>query len=128
VDVDRGIGRCYIPKEDIDRFHYSSERWEKRTCDTAFRDLMKFEVDRTKALFYEGASLPALVEKDLRLELKLVWFGGMRILRKIERQKYDTFTKRPRLGGLDKFLVLSSGLLIDDLSRFGRKIEKWSLE
>jgi squalene synthase HpnC len=128
VDVDRGIGRCYIPIEDIDRFHYSLDRWEERVCDDAFRDLMKFEVDRTKELFYDGAPLPASVEKDLRLELKLVWFGGMRILRKIERQKYDTFAKRPRLGALDKFLVLSSGLLIDDLSRFGRKSEKWSLE
>jgi len=128
VDVDRGIGRCYLPIEDIDRFRYSIDRWEHRICDDAFRDLMKFEVDRTKALFYDGAPLPASVERDLRLELKLVWFGGMRILRKIERQKYDVFAGRPRLGAFDKSLVLASGLLIDDLSRFGRKSETWDLE
>jgi phytoene/squalene synthetase len=89
---------------------------------------MKFEVERTKGLFYEGATLPDSVEKDLRLELKLVWFGGMRILKKIERQKYDVFSRRPRLGALDKFMVLSSGLLIDNLSGFGKKKERWGLE
>ncbi len=128
VAVDVQKDRVYIPLEDIDRYGYSLDRLQKGIIDEEYRSLMKFEVERTMSLFYSGATLPAGVERGLQLELKLVWFGGMRILHKIRRAKYNVFKDRPRLGAWDKCSILASGLLIDDLSRFGRKNDAWESE
>ena len=37
----------------------------------------------------------------LRLELRVTWLGGMRILDRIERTRYDPQTGRPTLGLAD---------------------------
>jgi phytoene/squalene synthetase len=50
------------------------------------------------------------VDKDLRLELRLVWFGGMKIVRKIEQQHYDVLMKRPHLSAIDKCSVFWQAL------------------
>jgi len=71
---------------------------------------MCFEVDRTRDLFRDGYSLLSEVEKDLRLELRLTWNGGMRILSKIERSDYQVLTHRPALSLLDKASLLVSSL------------------
>ena len=82
--------------------------------------LLAFEVARTKELFYRSADLPAAAGKDLEIELRLVWFGGMKILRRLEKAR---FTGRPVLTGVDKAVVLLNGLFRGDLSRYGRKRE-----
>jgi hypothetical protein len=85
---------------------------------------MKFQVERTRALFYRAAELPALVGRDLQVELRLVWFGGMKILRRIERSGY---AGRPVLTARDKFFILANGVFRNDLSRYGRKRKQWDL-
>jgi hypothetical protein len=37
----------------------------------------------------------------LRLEIRLTWLGGTKILRKIEALNYDTLNHRPTLGKAD---------------------------
>jgi hypothetical protein len=88
---------------------------------------MKFEVERTREMLYAGAKLPSLVDKDLELELKLVWLGGMSILKKIEKVKFDVVHRRPRLSLLDKAEVLIRGLLVNDLGRRRKKERLWDL-
>ena len=67
------------------------------------------------------------MERDLQLELKLVWFGGMAILRKIERNRYDVFARRPSLNAWNSLMILLRGLLVEDLRRFGKKGKRWDL-
>ncbi|HTK81339.1 MAG TPA: squalene synthase HpnC [Bacteroidota bacterium] len=128
VAVDQTKDRLYLPLEDMKRFGYTTEQWNARIVNQPFKDLMKFQVERTRELFYQGASLPTSVERDLQLELKLVWFGGMSILRKIERVKYDVVGRRPSLSTLSKGLILARALLINRLDRFGRKKDDWDLQ
>lgn len=125
VAVDCGKDRLYVPLNELQRFGYSEEKWKNHVSDTALRELMKYQVERTRELFYRGAPLPALVERDLRLELKLVWFGGMAILKKLERNRYNVFNRRPTLNALDKLMVLLRGLFIHRLSAFGKKEDAW---
>lgn len=127
LGVDRERDRLYLPLEDMHRFGYSLGDWERRTVNDAFRAMMKFQTERTRELFWSGATLPARVNKDLEIELKLVWLGGMAILRKLERSRYDAFRRRPRLTMLDKALVLGKTLIVRDLARQGRKKELWDL-
>ncbi len=127
VAVDLGKDRLYIPLEDVRRFGYSEGKWRKGVVDDSFRDLMGFEVERTREMFYAGAELPSIVGSDLQVELRLVWFGGMKILKMISRAKYDVFRKRPSLTFPNKVMVLVRTLITSDLSRYGRKRKPWDL-
>jgi squalene synthase HpnC len=110
VSVDLLKDRVYIPLEDLREFGYSEDELFGRKYTQAFKDLMCFEVDRTRDLFRDGYSLLSEVEKDLRLELRLTWNGGMRILSKIERSDYQVLTHRPALSLFDKASLLVSSL------------------
>ncbi|MBI5019866.1 MAG: squalene synthase HpnC [Ignavibacteriales bacterium] len=130
VKIDKEKNRLYIPCEDMKRHNYALDKWNNRVIDDRFKELMKFEVERTREMFYLGAELPALVTRDLQLELKLIWFGGMAILKKIEKQKYDVWNKRPKLRMKDLFLILTRGLIYNDLTFYKKKKpkkEQWDL-
>jgi hydroxysqualene synthase len=126
VFVDAGRNRCYLPLEDMRRFGYTEESWRGRVIDGRYKELMNFEIERTRKMFYDGAELPRLVEKELQVELKMVWFGGMSILDLIAKRGLDS-TARPSLGTFRKIMVFLRALVIDDLSRFGRKKKPWDL-
>ena len=53
--------------------------------------------DRTWPLFQQGSRLWEVVDPVVRPHLKLFTYGGQTVLRMIERQGYDTLTRRPRL-------------------------------
>ncbi len=125
--VDARKDRCYLPLEDMRRFGVTVEDWNSGRMSEGFRKLMKFEVERTRDLFYAGAALPSLVEKELQVELRLVWFGGMAILRKIERVGFDVYHSRPSIAAGSKALVLYRALAVSDLTKFGRKKKAWDL-
>jgi squalene synthase HpnC len=126
VDIDLKKDRIYIPLDEIKMHGYNIEKFAGRTCDKQFCDLMKFQIDRAKNLFYQGAALPAMVDKDLQLELKLVWFGGMSVLRKIEKKKYRVFSKHITLNKMNKLMVLLRAFIFDDLTKYKRK-DPWEL-
>lgn len=75
-------------------------------------------VGRTWPLFAEGRTLWPRVARRHRPQLKLFTLGGESILRMIERQRYDTLTRRPRLGKAAK-LGLMLRVLASTLSPAG---------
>ena len=127
VAIDRDKSRLYIPIDDCTSHGYSIEQWRNGRVDDNFQRLMKFETERTRDLFYGGAELPFIVDKDLQLELKLIWFGGMSILKKLERNKFDMFANRPALSSWDKMSILFRGLFSNNLRRPKKKGEPWDL-
>lgn len=128
VSVDQKKDRLYIPLEDIRQYGYSVDGWSNGVMDNNFLRLMKFQVERTREMFHSGAKLPSLVERDLQLELKLVWLGGMSILKKLEKAKYDVVHHRPELSTLNKGMILFRGLVINDLIRYRKKEELWETQ
>jgi len=106
ISVDFLKDRIYIPLEDMEEIAYSEQDLSERKFDDRFRKLLAFEVQRTAEIFMEGKPLISQVGKELSRELKLTWYGGMRILQKIHGQDYNVLNKRPALTKLDK-----SGLL-----------------
>jgi squalene synthase HpnC len=109
VAVDLRKDRVYIPLDDIREFGYSEEELFALKTNQAFKDLICYQVDRTQQLFREGRPLLQQVGRDIRLELRMTWNGGMKILRKIEKLDYDVLRRRPHLTLLDKAsLALSS--------------------
>jgi len=106
ISVDFLKDRIYLPLEDMEEIAYSEQDLLERKFDDRFRKLLAFEVQRTAEIFMEGKPLISQVGKELSRELKLTWYGGMRILQKIHGQDYNVLNKRPALTKLDK-----SGLL-----------------
>ena len=88
-DLDRG--RIYVPQEDLDRFGADPRR---RTVDGPWRDLMRFEIDRCRALYRSAdRGLELLPPSSARC------IGAARtlyseILDRIEAADYDVFTSR----------------------------------
>jgi squalene synthase HpnC len=111
VAIDWRKGRLYIPLEDCERFGYTEHDIESRVVDERFRNLMAFEVNRTRELFSGGKPLLKEATPALHLELNLTWQGGMKILERIERLQFDVFHRRPVLSVWDKFSILSTSLL-----------------
>ncbi|MEK6650929.1 MAG: squalene synthase HpnC [Bacteroidota bacterium] len=110
LGVDVGRDRLYVPREDLRRFGCSEEQLMTGKSSEQFRSLMAFEVDRTKDLFRQGSTLPGVVRQPLRLELRLTWLGGMRVLDKIERSGYTILQNRPRLRWTDVSAMLIRAL------------------
>lgn len=111
VAVDLDKDRIYLPAEDLARFGVSEADLFRREATPAFRELLAFEVERTRALFAEGAPLVEGARGRLGLWLRLVWAGGHGILDRIDAVDHDVFTRRPRLRKRDWLFLLLPALL-----------------
>ena len=101
VAVDWSKGRVYLPQEDLVRFGVAEAAIAAGRCDAAWRALLAFEVDRTRALLVAGRPLVSALPRRAALEIAGVIEGGLAILRAIERTGYDVFRHRPQLRRLD---------------------------
>jgi len=101
IAVDLQRDRVYLPLEDLARFEYSVDDLHAARVDERWRRLLAFELARTREMFARGRPLVEAVTPRLRLQLRITWLGGMRILDKLEETEYDVFRCRPSLGRLD---------------------------
>ena len=107
-DLDRG--RVYLPEEDLERFSGSRDALAARRTNPAFRELLAFEIGRTRALFTRGLPLADMVGRRLRHEVRIFVRGGLAILAHIEAAGYDVFTRRPTLGRAELVRLVVRGL------------------
>lgn len=106
ISVDTARNRFYIPAAIMREFKVDYEDLRTLENTDKYRVMMKVLVKTTKRKYLEGKNLIYFVPKDLRLELKLIWNGGLRILEKIEMMDYDTRRFRPTLDYWDKLVIL----------------------
>ncbi|CAG0982691.1 15-cis-phytoene synthase [Rhodocyclaceae bacterium] len=106
VAIDWAKPRVYLPQEDLDHFGVEDAQIAAGRCDERWRDLMRFQVDRARALMLEGAPLGRDLPGRMGLEIRAIVAGGLRILDKIEAVNYDIFRRRPVLGKPDWVRIL----------------------
>jgi squalene synthase HpnC len=111
VARDFEIGRVYLPEEDRQRFGYSESDLQNRRYTSSFAQLLRFEVERTRDLFYRGLPLLERMAVELRPDIELFIRGGLAILRKIERCRYNVWAARPALAKWEKAALLGATLL-----------------
>jgi squalene synthase HpnC len=102
VARDFAIGRVYLPAEDRRRFGYTDAELAARTYNSAFAEMMRFEVDRARGLFQCGLPLVERVPRELRIDVDLFARGGLAVLKKIERLQYNVWRRRPKLAKWEK--------------------------
>lgn len=107
---DSEIPRRYIPTEYMLRFGVAEGQIEGRVFTPEFRAMMNALVDRTRALLRQGASLPRMVDPELRVTLELFRRGGEAILDGIAVQDYDVLRGRPIVSRRKKLSLLAGAL------------------
>lgn len=111
VTVDWQKDRVYLPLEDLRRFEVTVDEIAERRFSDRFAKLMQFEVERTRALFREGLKLCDLLDGRVRRDIELFNRGGMALLDRIERQRYDVLGRRPALGKWGKVRLMLSRMV-----------------
>lgn len=106
VRVDWHKHRVYLPQEDLRRHGVTDDHLAACRLTPAWRELMAFQVERTRALLHFGAPLARRLPGRIGLELRLVVQGGLRVLERIEASSYDVFMNRPELGAKDWAIML----------------------
>ncbi len=110
VACDFAIGRVYLPEGDRRKFGYADEDLEARRFTPAFAELLRFEVDRTRDLFYRGQPLVKQVPAELRADVELFIAGGLAVLRKVEGCGYNVWARRPALAKWEKGLLAAGAV------------------
>lgn len=110
VAIDLHKERIYLPMEDLARFAVSPAALDHPGGGAKWRNLMRFEVERARALMLSGAPLAVRLRGRVGLELRMVVQGGLRILEAIEEVDYDVFRRRPKLTKRDWIKVIWRGL------------------
>lgn len=101
LSLDLARDRIHIPEEDFRAFGYTEADLRMGVCNEKFRELMRFEVNRTRALFEQARPLPEKLRKPFAWQVTLAWYGGRETLRQIRKLGFDTITHRPVLGRWD---------------------------
>jgi len=94
-------GRLYVPIEIRDRTAARDEDLTRGTLTPEWRAALGDVSNRTRELFARGRPVCDGVTGRLKLELRLTWLGGSRILDALERSGFDVFNRRPALGAGD---------------------------
>ncbi len=112
---DAARGRVYLPQEDLNRFGYSAESLQRGVHDSAFRELMRFEVQRARDYYRSGWRLvPRLSPAGQAVFLMMArTYRGL--LYEIEKRNYDVFRGRVRVPRWKKLLFAMGALPV----RFG---------
>lgn len=103
-------GRVYLPLEDLHRFGYDVERLQQGVRDTAFRDLMRFEVQRARAYYQSGWRLVRRLSPAGQAVFLMMARTYRGILREIEKRDYDVFHGRVKVPRWKKLLFALAAL------------------
>jgi len=107
VSVDFAKGRIYVPMEDLRRFGVSEDDIRSSENTRSFREMMKFQVGRTREWFAQGMPLVGKVNRKLAIDLDLFSRGGMEILNAIERQDHAVLGRRPAISKARKLALVA---------------------
>jgi phytoene synthase len=117
VKEDAGLGRIYLPEEDLARFGLSSQQLAPETLSGAakaveLKPVLEFEAERARRYYASAKWLMELIEEDSRAALWVLVEIYSRLLNKIAARNYDVFTERVQLSLWEKLKVLSRGFLL----------------
>ncbi len=94
VGEDAQLGRVYLPAEDLHSFGYGEDDLFAGAVDARFVALMRFEIERARALYREAEPGIALLQPDSRYAVRLALHLYRGILDAIESNRYDVFSRR----------------------------------
>ncbi len=111
VREDAGLGRIYLPAEDLERFGVSADDLRQARRTDRFGRLMEFETARARRYYAEAAPLVPLIHPKSRASLRALIAIYSGLLDRVAESQYDVLTRRISLSSLEKtWIVLRAAL------------------
>jgi phytoene synthase len=102
VGKDLGVGRIYLPLEDLARFGYSEGDLRARKHNDAFVQLMQFEAERAQEFFASAARLLPRRDRRSMVAAEIMASVYHALLRRMRVDKFRVFDKEYRLSKIEK--------------------------
>lgn len=100
--------RIYLPQSDMKKFNVSELQIRANLSDASVKQLLSLQIERARKMLKAGAPLGKILPGRLGLELRLIIYGGTRILYLLHKQEHNYFS-RPRLRFIDKVWIVWRG-------------------
>lgn len=102
VGEDLRNGRLYLPQDELDAFGLCEHQLQRGTVTRAWREFMKFQIERNRRLYAEAMPGIALLADEGRFSIAAAANLYQAILRDIETHDYDVFSRRANVSTLGK--------------------------
>lgn len=111
VKEDAGMGRVYLPGEDLAKFGLTASDVLSAPEATRFRPLLALEADRAREFYASGEELIRYISEDSQPALWVLVTIYRSLLEKIAQKQYDVFTAKVSLSTWEKLRILGKGFL-----------------
>ena len=102
VGEDYGNGRLYLPREELAFYGVQETDIAQGRLTDNWRQLMKFQIERTRQLYAESWSGVKMLEREGQLAIGAASVFYQGILDEIEKNDFDVFTRRASLNTFAK--------------------------
>ncbi len=106
IREDAGLGRVYLPSEDLVRFGVSAEDLSQARRNEAFDRLMDFELGRARAYYRESEPLVEMVDSDSRKSLRALIAIYSALLERIAESPSEVLRRRISLPPAEKLWIV----------------------
>ncbi len=111
VKEDAGMGRVYLPEEDLVKFGLSAAELLAAPDPARFRPLLALEADRAREFYAAGEELIPYISEDSQPALWVLVTIYRRLLEKMAENQWDVFTTKVTLSTWEKLRILGKGFL-----------------
>jgi len=111
VKEDAGLGRIYLPEEDLAKFDLSASELLNTPDPARFNPLLALEADRAREFYAAGDQLIPYISEDSQPALWVLITIYRRLLEKIAEKQYDVFSAKVSLSTWEKLRILGKGFL-----------------
>lgn len=99
-------GRVYLPRDEMARFGVGEAHLAEGRVDAAWRELMRYQVERARRLYAGARPGIGMLSGDGRLAVSAALELYSRILDRIEAAGYDVFRERASVPGWRRIAIL----------------------
>ncbi len=109
VKEDLGMGRVYLPREDLARFGLDAGALVNDQAAKLLRPVLEFEAERARKFYADAEELLPLIDEDSQPALWTLVEVYRRLLERIAARNYDVYSEKVRLSTAEKLVILSKG-------------------
>ena len=111
VKEDAGLGRIYLPEEDLATFSVSAADLLGTPDPARLRPVLALEADRAREFYQSGEELIPYISEDSQPALWVLITIYRTLLERIAEKQYDVFTTKVTLSTWEKLRILAKGFL-----------------
>ncbi|WP_455365469.1 squalene synthase HpnC [Kaarinaea lacus] len=97
--------RIYFPQDEMQHWGVTETMIKEQQSNDAVRGLVDQQLQRAKSMMLSGAPLGTRLRGRFGLQLRMMINGGLQVLKLLENQQENVFS-RPRLSGKDWFQIV----------------------